>query len=83
MTATELVPLDERPHPQRWLFRADGSAFAYARGHDFIRVRDHLPWAHLSNEWLLSARSGTPLAYRVGNVFFDVATNTPIYYQSD
>ncbi len=67
---------------QRWLCRIDDhSAYAYARGHDFIRWSDHTLWAHLSAGKLLSARSGECLAYQIGNVFYDSTTHEPVYYQ--
>jgi hypothetical protein len=67
---------------RRWLCKVDDdTAFAYARGHDFIRGRDHALWAHLSNGWLLSARSGRRLAYQVGHVFYDAASGAAVYYE--
>ena len=79
---TPSTPHDDTTRRQRWLCRvADDSAFAYARGHDFIRSSDHQLWAHLSQGQLLSARSGEPLAYRDGDVFYDAATDEPLYYQ--
>jgi hypothetical protein len=73
---------ESQPHPQRWLCRAnDHSAFAYARGHDYIRRSDHTLWAHLSDGALLSARSGEPLAYQLGSAFYDYQTRQPLYYQ--
>ena len=57
----------------------DGQLFAYARGHDFFRVSDSALWAHASDDLLLSARSGTPLARRVGEVFYDVESGAPLY----
>lgn len=61
----------------------DGQVFAYATssGHDLFRANDHTPWAHERDGLLLSARSGTPLAVRTGNVFHDVASNEPLYYE--
>jgi len=49
----------------------DGQVFAYATraGHDFFRVADHSTWAHERDGLLISTRSGTPLARRMGNVF--------------
>lgn len=77
-----LVADERRLRSQRWVCRFDDdSAFAYARGHDFIRCRDHTLWAHLSDGLLLSARSGERFAYQVGSVFYDAATHEPIYYQ--
>jgi hypothetical protein len=61
---------------------ADDGVFAYAmRGHDFYRAADHILWAHESDDLLLSARSGTPLARRVDDVFYDLQTNVPLYYE--
>ena len=39
-------------------------------------------WAHLSGDVLLSARSGEPIAFVVGEVLYD-DTNTPVYYFLD
>jgi hypothetical protein len=56
--------------------------FAYAmRGHDFYRASDHVLWAHETDGLLLSARSGSPFARRVGNVFYDIESNVPLYYE--
>ena len=67
----------------RCLFRfAIDEVFAFAmRGHDFYRAGDHTLWAHESEDLLLSARSGTPLAHRVGDVFYDVESDFPLYYE--
>jgi hypothetical protein len=63
---------------------ANDELFAYAkRGHDFVRASDHMLWAHESDDLLLSARSGCPLARRVGDVFHDVASHVPLYYEVD
>ena len=51
------------------------------RGHDFFRASDHELWAHESDDLLISARSGTPLAHRVGDVFYALETDTPLYYE--
>jgi hypothetical protein len=68
-------------HPQHWLCRSDDrSVFAYARGHDYIRRSDRTLWAHISDGVLISARSGEPLAYQVGNAFYDYNTRQPLYY---
>ena len=78
----ELVPETFLPRAQKWLCRIDDDrVFAYARGHDFIRASDHELWAHLSDGRLLSARSGEPLAYAVGAVYYDAVTNEPRYYE--
>ena len=77
----ELVPERSQQRAQKWLCRVDDDrAFAYARGHDYIRASDHELWAHLSDGRLLSARSGEPLAYSVGAVYYDAVTNEPLYY---
>jgi hypothetical protein len=59
----------------------DGRVFAYKRGHDLIRAADHSLWAHESGEILLSARSGRPIARRVGKAYVDVETEQPLYYE--
>jgi len=61
---------------------ADHALFAYAMtDHDFYRAADHQLWAHESDDLLLSARFGTPLARRSGNVFYDIETNVPLYHE--
>jgi hypothetical protein len=73
-----------RTDERRYLCRFDdGLHFAYATptGHDFFRAFDHTLWAHESGDVLLSARSGTPLARRVGSVFQDINSDTPLYYE--
>lgn len=61
----------------------DDEVFAYAQqGHDFFRASDQRLWAHESGDLLLSARSGTPFARRTGNVFHDLASRVPLYYES-
>jgi hypothetical protein len=78
----ELAEAETPYHPQRWLCRCnDRSPFAYARGHDYIRRSDDTLWAHLSDGVLISARSGDPLAYQVGNAFYDYQTRQPVYYE--
>jgi hypothetical protein len=62
----------------------DDGVFAYAmRGHDFYRASDHVLWAHESDDLLLSARSGTPFARRVADVFYDLETDVPLYYHDN
>ena len=79
---SDLATAETQQRPQRWLCRSDDhSAFAYARGHDFIRRSDQTLWAHLSDGVLLSARSGDLLAYQVGSAFYDYQTRQPLYYQ--
>ena len=80
---TEIADGGLGPGNRRVLCRIeDGSAFAYARGDHFIRNRDHALWAHLSNGWLLSARSGDRLAFQRGNLFYDAETGAPLYYEA-
>jgi hypothetical protein len=63
---------------------AINGVFAYAVGrHDFYRAADNVLWAHESDGWLLSARSGVPLARRDGTVFYDVDSNAPLYYEDE
>ena len=60
----------------------DGEVFAYlARGNEFVRVRDHGLWAVEHDDVLVSARSGEPLAYRKGRVYFATETDEPLYYE--
>ena len=60
----------------------DDEVFAYAmRGHDFYRATDHLLWAHESDGVLFSARSGTAFARRVGEVFYAIESDIPLYYE--
>ncbi len=60
----------------------DGSVFAYVeRGHEFVRNSDHEVWATEREDVLLSARSGVPLAYRRGKVYFAAETDEPLYYE--
>lgn len=56
--------------------------FAYAvGGFDFYRASDHRLWAHEREGVLLSARSGTPLARRDGDLYYDIESNRPLYYE--
>ena len=60
----------------------DGEVFAYAaRGNEFVRMRDHGLWAVEHDDVLVSARSGEPLAYRRGRVYFASETDEPLYYE--
>ena len=60
----------------------DGSVFAYRDRHnEFVRSSDHMHWATERDHYLVSARSGLPLAYRRGRVFFAVDTDEPILYE--
>jgi hypothetical protein len=61
---------------------ADTEMFAYAaRGTGFFRASDRTLWAHEHDGVLLSARSGAPLAHRVGNVFYDLESELPLYIE--
>ena len=63
-----------------WLFRCeDGAPFAFARGHDFIRVSDHTLWSYLRDGRLLSARSGECLAHQEDRLFVD-ESGEPVFY---
>lgn len=78
----DLVVDELRQRPRRWLRRYDDhSAFAYVRGHEYIRGSDDTAWAHLADGQLLSMRSGEPLAYQNGSRFYDTTTHQPVYYQ--
>jgi hypothetical protein len=60
----------------------DGQVFAYvARGNEFVRMRDHTLWAFEHDDILVSVRSGDPLAYRRGKVYFASDTDEPLYYE--
>jgi hypothetical protein len=60
----------------------DGEVFAYlARGNEFVRMRDRALWAVEHEDVLVSARSGEPLAYRRGRVYFATETDEPLYYE--
>ena len=80
-----LVALPDAPTPnrhRRLSHVANNAVFAYAAGgHDFYRAHDNELWAHESDDLLLSARSGAPLARRVGKMFHDIATNAPLYHE--
>ncbi len=61
---------------------ADDELFAYvARGNEFVRISDHAVWAVEHDDVLVSARSGAPLAYRRGRLYFASDTDQPIYYE--
>jgi hypothetical protein len=62
---------------------ADQRPFAYTRDHrEYRRLADHSPWAHELNGWLMSARSGRPLAMQVGNFYLDSETLSLLYFES-
>jgi hypothetical protein len=68
----------------RYLYRVDDDQpFAYAHTRrDFFLVSDDSLWAHESHQWLLSAVSGASLVHRIGNVYYDVDSALPLYYES-
>jgi hypothetical protein len=69
-------------HPRCLCRFEDGRVFAYVeRGNEFVRVRDHGLWALEHDDMLVSARSGQPLAYRRGKVYFASDTDEPLYYE--
>ena len=60
----------------------DTEVIAYATlDHDFFRASDHRLWAHESDGLLLAARSGAPLARRVGEMFYAIESDAPLYYE--
>jgi hypothetical protein len=68
----------------RYLCRVDDRTLhAYARTRrDFFLASDDTLWAHESHDWLLAAASGSRLAHRIGKVFYDVQTETALYYEA-
>ena len=73
---------DDKRVAQHWLYRCDDhTPFAFARGDDFIRYSDHTRWAWQHEDRLYSARSGACLAVRVDDVFYDVESDAPLYYE--
>jgi hypothetical protein len=67
----------------RYLRRLDSrELFAYAQGGQFLhRVADGQAWAYETANYLFSARSGRPLAYRVGDTYFDAERHVPMYQE--
>jgi hypothetical protein len=62
----------------------DQRPFAYTRDHrEYRRVADDTTWAHESEGWLVSARSGRPLAIQVGNFYLDSETLSVLYFRRD
>jgi hypothetical protein len=61
----------------------DDELFAYAQNGAFLhRVADGQPWAYETANYLVSARSGRPLAYRVGDTYFDADLHVPLYQET-
>ena len=59
----------------------DHQPFAYT--HDrrsYRRVADHSEWALEMDGWIVSSRSGRPLAFRVGRFFLDPETLSLLYF---
>jgi len=69
--------------PPRSLCRFEnGEVFAHCeRGNEYVRESDYEVWATLHDDVLCSARSGLPLAYRLGHVFFAAESGEPLYYE--
>jgi hypothetical protein len=67
----------------RYLCRVtDREVHAYAPDRrDFYLVADDTLWAHESHAWLLSPVSGSPLAHRIGSIYYDAVTSAPMYYE--
>ena len=61
----------------------DQRPFAYTRDRrEYRRMADNSAWAHESDGWLVSARSGRPLAMQVGNFYLDATTLSVLYFES-
>jgi hypothetical protein len=75
--------LDEpRDVRRREIYRFDDDTlFAYSRRLQLLRCSDDLPWAYLSSDQLISARSGQCLARRVGNIYYDPNSREALYYE--
>jgi hypothetical protein len=80
---TDLVA-DERPRAGRPVLCGFESQqpFAYARGANYFRCVDHTLLARVVDGQLLSGRSGEPIAYMRGDIFYDAITRKPVYYRS-
>jgi len=68
----------------RYLCRVDDRQLhAYAQTRrDFLLASDDTLWAHESHDYLVAAVSGTVIAHRIGNVFYDAQTEVPLYYEA-
>ena len=60
---------------------AEVSKDGTVQGAGFFRAADRTLWAHEHDGLLLSARSGAPLAHRVGNIFYDLESDRPLYIE--
>lgn len=61
---------------------ASHQPFAYARGRNYFRCVDHTLLARVVDGQLWSIRSGEPIAYQRGAIFYDAITGKPVYYRS-
>ena len=62
----------------------DRQPFAYSRDRrEYRRVADDVAWAHEEDGLLRSARSGRPLAFRVGSFYLETETLAVLYFASD
>ena len=59
----------------------DHEPFAYSRDErEFRRVADDTAWACQVDGYLVSVRSGRPLAMQVGNFYLDAETLSLLYF---
>jgi len=59
----------------------DRQPFAYSRDErEFRRVGDDTAWARQIDGYLVSVRSGRPLAMQVGNFYLDAETLSLLYF---
>jgi hypothetical protein len=59
----------------------DHQLFAYSQDdREFRRVGDDTAWAREVDGYLVSVRSGRPLAMQVGNFFLDAETLSVLYF---
>ena len=59
----------------------DRRPFAYSRDEqEFRRVGDNTAWARHADGYLVSVRSGRPLAVQVGNFYLDSETLALLYF---
>jgi hypothetical protein len=80
---TDVAADEHRPAGRRVLCGfEDHRPFVYARGDDYFRFADNTLWAHQVDGELVSVRSGEPLVYQHGNIFYDILTRQPLYYES-
>ena len=65
----------------RYLFRpGEDTPFAYTRGRrDFFLVSDDTLWAHESHDWLVAAQTGSLLAHRTGDRYYNAVDGHCLY----